>query len=78
MNRVGLRRAGFDAGRIRAISTAFRTLFRVRTNLREAMARVEAECPSPDVAELLAFIRESKRGVASGPRHGGAGDDGAE
>jgi UDP-N-acetylglucosamine acyltransferase len=77
VNRVGLRRAGFDAGRIRAISTAFRILFRVRTNLREAMARVEAECPSPDVAELLAFIRESKRGVGSGPRHGG-GDDSEE
>ncbi len=77
VNRVGLRRAGFDAGRIRAVSTAFRMLFRVRMNLREAMARVEAECPSPDVAELLAFIRESKRGVAFGPRRGG-GDEGEE
>ena len=72
VNRVGLRRAGFDAGADpRARSDAFRILFRSRLNLREALARVEAEVRSPDVAELVAFIRASKRGVAMGPRSGG-------
>lgn len=79
VNRVGLRRAGFDAARIRTLVRAFRILFRVRTNLREAVARVEAECRSPDVDELLGFIREAKHGVAMGPpRSGGvatASDD---
>jgi UDP-N-acetylglucosamine acyltransferase len=70
VNRVGLRRAGFDAGRVRTIVTAFRILFGERTNLRAAMARVEAECRSPDVDEILAFIREAKRGVAMGPPRG--------
>src|SRR5262249_54959623 len=70
LNRVGLRRSGFDADRIRALLTAFRILFRTRLNLREAIARVEAEVRSPDVDELLAFIRAAKRGVAVGPRHG--------
>jgi UDP-N-acetylglucosamine acyltransferase len=74
LNRVGLRRAGFDRERIRALTTAFRILFRVRTNLRHALARVEAEVHSPDVEELLAFIRASRRGVAMGPRRGGAPD----
>lgn len=75
-NRVGLRRAGFEPDRIRIIIRAFRILFRERTNLREAMARVEAECRSPEVDELLAFMRESKRGVAMGPPRGGtSGDD---
>jgi UDP-N-acetylglucosamine acyltransferase len=74
VNRVGLRRAGFDAARIRALVNAFRILFRVRTNLREAIAAVEAAGPSPDVAELLAFIREAKHGVAMGPRAGAADD----
>jgi len=78
INRVGLRRAGFDAARVRALANAFRILFRVRTNLREAMARVEAECRSPDVDELLAFIREAKRGVAMGPPRGGAADGDAD
>jgi len=69
VNRVGLRRAGFDAARVRTVTTAFRMLFRVRLNLSQAMAAVERELgSSPDVAELLAFIRASKRGVAMGPR----------
>ena len=78
LNRVGLRRAGFDAARIRTLATAFRILFRTRTNLRAAIAQVEAEFRSPDVDYLLAFIRASDRGVASGPRLGsdGSEDDG--
>jgi UDP-N-acetylglucosamine acyltransferase len=79
VNRVGLRRAGFDAGRIRTLVRAFRILFGERTNIRLAMERVAAECRSPDVDEVLAFIRAAKRGVAMGPRRGGAGgDDDAE
>jgi len=70
LNRVGLRRAGFDAARIRALATAFRVLFRVRTNMRAAIAQVEAEVRSPDVDYLLAFLRASVRGVATGPRLG--------
>jgi len=78
VNRVGLRRAGFDAGRIRALATAFRILFRVRANLHDAVARVEAEVRSPDVDELLAFLRASRRGVAMGPAGGGAAGDDAD
>jgi UDP-N-acetylglucosamine acyltransferase len=68
VNRVGLRRSGFDAARIRALHAAFRILFRTRLNLGEAVARVAAEVRSPDVDELLEFIRASTRGVAMGPR----------
>jgi UDP-N-acetylglucosamine acyltransferase len=75
INRIGLRRAGLDASRIRAVGRAFRMLFRVRQNLREAMARVEGELGGvPEVAEVLAFIRASTRGVAMGPRAGSAAD----
>jgi len=70
LNRVGLRRAGFDAARIRALATAFRMLFRVPTNMRSALAQVEAEVRSPDVDYLLAFMRASVRGVATAPRPG--------
>jgi len=75
LNRVGLRRAGFDRVRMRALQDSFRILFRTRQNLREALARVEAEIRSDDVAELLAFIRASKRGVAMGPRGNGVADE---
>jgi UDP-N-acetylglucosamine acyltransferase len=75
VNRVGLRRAGFDAERIRILQRAFRVLFGVRTNLRLAMARVEAELRSPDVDYLLAFIRASRRGVAVAPGRGAGADE---
>jgi UDP-N-acetylglucosamine acyltransferase len=76
LNRVGLRRAGFDAARVRALATAFRILFRVRTNLPAAITRVEAEVKGPDVDYLLAFLRASRRGAALGPPRGtGAGAD---
>jgi UDP-N-acetylglucosamine acyltransferase len=67
LNRIGLQRAGFDRARIAALAKAFRILFRIRVNLRLAMARVEAEVSSPDVDHLLAFLRTSRRGMASGP-----------
>jgi len=75
LNRVGLRRAGFDRDRMRALATAFRILFRVRTHLGTAMARVEAEVRSPDVDYLLAFLRTSRRGVAMGPVRGAGGEE---
>ena len=74
LNRVGLERAGFDRQRQRALATAFRILFRVRTHLGAAMARVEAEVRSPDVDHLLAFLRTSRRGVALGPPRRGVRD----
>jgi UDP-N-acetylglucosamine acyltransferase len=79
MNRVGLRRAGFDGPRIDALASAFRILFRARTNLRLAVARVEeARIRSPDVEYLLAFIRESARGVTQGPARGRRAADAAD
>jgi UDP-N-acetylglucosamine acyltransferase len=68
LNRVGLRRAGFDRERVRALALAFRVLFRSRTNLSLAIAQLDDEVRTPDVEYLLAFIRSSRRGIASGPR----------
>jgi UDP-N-acetylglucosamine acyltransferase len=68
LNAVGLRRAGFDAPRMRALRRAFTTLFRTRRNLREAMAELERSELTGDVRHLLEFIRASTRGVCFGPR----------
>jgi UDP-N-acetylglucosamine acyltransferase len=67
VNRVGLKRAGFDEQRIREIREAFRVLFRKGRNLSVAMKEIEAAGRvSPDVLTLLDFIRSSKRGVCFG------------
>jgi UDP-N-acetylglucosamine acyltransferase len=69
INVVGLRRAGFKLPAISALKRAFETLFGRRGNLKFAIQRLEAAGPfSPEVAEMIEFIRASKRGVAFGPR----------
>ena len=75
INRVGLRRAGFNAIQIRNLQRAFSQLFRAG-NIRQAVAAVESGPCSPEVRYLLDFIRASTRGVCTGPRlHAGQRDE---
>ncbi len=67
LNLVGLRRNGFDQPRVRAIKNAFSLLFRSGLNLKNALAKAEAELTiTDDVRYLLDFIKNSKRGVCFG------------
>jgi len=67
VNVVGLKRAGFDEKRIRAIRQAFRVLFRSGRNLALAVQEVEKSGgTNSDVLALLEFINSSKRGVCFG------------
>jgi UDP-N-acetylglucosamine acyltransferase len=75
INVIGLRRAGFSTPAIMALRKAYRALFGARQNLKLAIGRLESEGPlTPEVAELVAFIRASKRGVAFGLAQPGAAD----
>jgi len=68
INSIGLRRAGISTAAISALRHAFVALFGERQNLKLAIERLESSGPSsPEVAEMLAFIRASRRGVAFGP-----------
>jgi UDP-N-acetylglucosamine acyltransferase len=76
LNLVGLKRAGFDRERIRALKAAFKILFFQRGNMKQAVQQVKAEVNlTADVHYLLEFIRQSKRGVAMGPKSPHAGDE---
>ena len=68
INRVGMRRAGMSAEQIRAVQRAFVTLFRSTRNLAMALADLEQQANTTEVAEMLQFIRSARRGVAFGPR----------
>jgi UDP-N-acetylglucosamine acyltransferase len=68
VNIIGLRRAGFDRDRIRAIRSAFTRLFRQKINLKQAVEELRQQPCTSDVEHLLDFIQESKRGVCFGPR----------
>ena len=67
VNTIGLRRRGFGEAAIEGLSKAHRLLFHSGLLREEAMARVQAELGGiREVDYLLAFIRESKRGVHRG------------
>jgi UDP-N-acetylglucosamine acyltransferase len=67
VNRVGLKRAGFDADERRNIDTALRLVLDRSLTIDEVVARIEAECaPSPQIEHLVGFIRSSERGIARG------------
>ncbi|HEY7713951.1 MAG TPA: acyl-ACP--UDP-N-acetylglucosamine O-acyltransferase [Candidatus Binatia bacterium] len=67
VNLVGLKRAGFDEKRIRAIREVFRILFRKGRNLALAVKEIEQSGRvNDDVSTLLDFIKSSKRGVCFG------------
>jgi len=62
-NRTGLERRGFAAERIEELQKALRLLTRAGLNTSQAVERIQQEiAPSPELAELLAFIAESERG----------------
>jgi UDP-N-acetylglucosamine acyltransferase len=67
LNRVGLKRAGFDAAERRNLDRAIRFLLDRSLTIDEVVARIETECtPSPQTAHLVAFLKASERGVARG------------
>jgi UDP-N-acetylglucosamine acyltransferase len=64
LNVIGLRRAGFCSDTIDALRQAFRIFFREGRTQSGALERIEADLGSiPEVAEFVAFIRESKTGI---------------
>lgn len=66
-NRVGLKRAGFDAGEIRNIDRAMRSLLNNTLTVEDALQKIEEDCTrSPQIEHLVSFVRESEKGIARG------------
>jgi UDP-N-acetylglucosamine acyltransferase len=66
VNVVGMRRAGYSAAQIDAVRRVFNILFRQGQVLPNALAQIEQELGTVDVvAEMIAFIRHSGRGINS-------------
>jgi UDP-N-acetylglucosamine acyltransferase len=67
VNSVGLKRAGFDERKVRALKDAFRVLFRKGRNLSLAVRELEIQKDlTPEVLALLEFVKSAKRGVCFG------------
>jgi UDP-N-acetylglucosamine acyltransferase len=63
-NRIGLERRGFSEETRAALHKAFRLLSRSDLNTSQAVERIQSELPlSPELQDLLEFIRSSERGI---------------
>jgi UDP-N-acetylglucosamine acyltransferase len=63
LNLVGLQRAGVSAADIAALKKAYRLLYRAGLKLEDALAEIEAQCPTPLTAHLVDFVKSSSRGI---------------
>lgn len=64
VNSVGLQRQGVPEETIRRLRQAFRFLYRSGLNTTQALERIAGELePCPEIGHLVAFVRESKRGI---------------
>jgi UDP-N-acetylglucosamine acyltransferase len=71
LNKVGLRRNGFDAEARKSIKAFYKGLYHANLPLREAMAALEdrlAETPEPTLGIILDFAKESHRGLTPWPK----------
>lgn len=62
INKVGLSRRGFSEDRLKKLHKAFRILLAGKLNTAQAVEKIK-ELEGEDVAELVAFIERSERGI---------------
>ncbi len=65
-NVIGMRRAGLDSAARLAIRKAVKTYFFKGLNGSNALAEIESEPMTPEVAHFVQFIRASERGIMAG------------
>lgn len=64
LNLIGLKRRNFSEKTIKAITDAYRIVFRSSLLLEKAIKKVEAEVDDlPEVRNFIKFIKESERGI---------------
>lgn len=68
INVVGLRRAGFSSQQREQVKRAYKLLYHSGLNVTQALAAIEKEDLGPEVASMIAFIRDSQRGICGHAR----------
>ena len=63
-NVIGLKRHGFSEATVNIIKKAYKTLFREKRTLKDALRKIQDEfADSPEIRHLVAFIEKNKRGI---------------
>lgn len=77
VNLVGLRRSGATAEDVHDVRWCFKAIYRSGGTPQQAVPALLERASRPAVAECLAFITSTKRGICHGLGHAGRGTGGA-
>lgn len=67
LNLVGLKRRGFDSGKLEELKAIYRILFQERKNTKLALELIEKEFkPTIERNKILDFVHQSNRGIIKG------------
>ncbi|MDP8292338.1 MAG: acyl-ACP--UDP-N-acetylglucosamine O-acyltransferase [Candidatus Orphnella occulta] len=65
VNTVGLDRVGFTDDQKDSIKRAFKIMFSMKLNIKNALLKIEKELtPTPEITTLLDFIKSAERGIS--------------
>lgn len=73
LNKIGLQRRGFTAEQLKELDRAYKILLHSRLNTSQALEELRRGEQSAEVAELIAFVETSERGVVKAARGGRRG-----
>ncbi|MCE0499611.1 MAG: acyl-ACP--UDP-N-acetylglucosamine O-acyltransferase [Methylacidiphilales bacterium] len=75
LNRVGLRRAGVSHETRRALQEAYDMLYHANLNVSQALHELRHKFHLPEIANLVEFVAQSKRGICRARQDVGEDDD---
>ncbi len=68
VNQVGLQRSGYGEEQILSLRAAFKTLYRSKLNIGQALDALRAGSPDENVRHLIDFAASSQRGITTAGR----------
>jgi len=68
INMVGMQRHGYTADQVRALRAAFKTIYRSKLNISQALDALRASSPNEQVQHLIDFVAASQRGIVTAGR----------
>jgi UDP-N-acetylglucosamine acyltransferase len=64
LNTIGLKRRNFDESAIRSLKKAYKTIFRSKLTLKDAIMKLKSDDKQPDeVLQFIEFIEKNTRGI---------------
>lgn len=65
INMVGLQRHGYTEEQIKALRAAFKTLYRSKLNISQALEQLRSSEPDDHTQHLITFVEGSRRGIVT-------------